>query len=89
LCHIPKLLRKKYIPLAILNSDYIVMSRENRNFHLRPFAKGGTLHIRQGDPLSHYLFILWAETLSVMLHQEECEGKITGIPITRGGGLLR
>jgi len=33
----------KYIPLPIYNSDDVVMSRGNRNFHLRLFAKGGAL----------------------------------------------
>jgi hypothetical protein len=37
------MLRKKYIPLLIYNSNDVVMSRENRNFHLRLFVKGGAL----------------------------------------------
>jgi hypothetical protein len=41
--------------------------------------------IRQGDPLSPYLFILCAEGLSTLLHQGEREGRITGLPIARGG----
>jgi hypothetical protein len=40
MCHCKE---KKYIPLPIFNSDNVVMSRENRNFHLRLFVKGGTL----------------------------------------------
>jgi hypothetical protein len=32
-----------YIPLPIFNSDDVVMSRENQNFHLRLFVKGGAL----------------------------------------------
>jgi hypothetical protein len=32
-----------YIPLPIYNSDDVIMSRENRNFHLRLFVKGGAL----------------------------------------------
>jgi hypothetical protein len=38
------MLRKKYIPLPIYNSNDVVMSCENRNFHLRLFVKGGALH---------------------------------------------
>jgi hypothetical protein len=38
------LLRKKYIPLPIYNYDDVVTSRENKNFHLRLFVKGGALH---------------------------------------------
>jgi hypothetical protein len=35
--------------------------------------------------LSLYLFILCAESLSTLLHKGEREGKITGLPIARGG----
>lgn len=41
--------------------------------------------IRQGDPLSPYLFILCVEGLSTLLHMGEREGKIIGLPIARGG----
>jgi len=39
------LLKKKYIPFPIFNSDDVVMSRENQNFHLRIFIKGEALHM--------------------------------------------
>jgi hypothetical protein len=32
-----------YIPLPIYNPDDVVMSRENRNFYLHLFVKGGAL----------------------------------------------
>jgi hypothetical protein len=35
--------------------------------------------------LSPYLFILCAEGLSTILHNGEREGKLTGLPIARGG----
>jgi hypothetical protein len=41
--------------------------------------------IRQGDPLSPYFFILCAEGLSTLLRGAEQDGRITGLPITRGG----
>lgn len=41
--------------------------------------------IRQGDPLSPYLFILCAEGLSALLYKAEEEGRITGLPIARDG----
>jgi hypothetical protein len=44
-----------------------------------------TRGIRQGDPLSPYFFILCAEGLSTMLRRAEQEGRLTGLPISRGG----
>ena len=44
-----------------------------------------TRGIRQGDPLSSYLFILCAESLSTLLLRAEAENRITWLPITKGG----
>jgi hypothetical protein len=42
MCHCKE---KKIILLSIFNSDDVVMSRGNRNFHLHFFVKGGALQI--------------------------------------------
>ena len=50
-------------------------------------AKGNiipTLGLRQGDPISPYLFLLCGEGLSAMLRKEEEQGKIQGISVSRG-----
>ena len=47
-----------------------------------------TRGIRQGDPLSPYLFILCAEGLSNLLYKAELNRRITGLPVTKGGTKL-
>lgn len=41
--------------------------------------------VRQGDPLSPYLFILCAERLSHSLNKEAAAGRLQGIKACRGG----
>ncbi|KAM6561714.1 hypothetical protein CsatA_030953 [Cannabis sativa] len=44
--------------------------------------------LRQGDPLSPYLFLLCAEGFSALLHDFERRGKIRGCKVARGAPLI-
>jgi len=44
--------------------------------------------IRQGDPLSPYLFIICAEALSTMMYKAEQSGWLTGVPSSPKGPRL-
>jgi hypothetical protein len=47
-----------------------------------------TRGIRQGDPLSPYLFILCAKALTSLLHHAERTGWLTGVPTSPRGPQL-
>ena len=41
--------------------------------------------LRQGDPLSPYLFLFYAERLTALLRKAETDGIIRGVAANRGG----
>jgi hypothetical protein len=47
-----------------------------------------TRGIRQGDPISPYLFLICAEALSSLLSQAEHTGSLTGVPTSKKGPRL-
>ncbi|XP_059436330.1 uncharacterized protein LOC132169290 [Corylus avellana] len=74
---------KKWISLimeCVSTVSYAVVVNGNPVGHIIP-SRG----IRQGDPLSPYLFLLCAEALSSMLNKPESKGVITGVPTSKNG----
>jgi hypothetical protein len=59
---------------------YSVLINGQPHGHIHP-SRG----IRQGGPLSPYLFLICAEGLSHLLHKAKQERHITGLTIARGG----
>lgn len=47
-----------------------------------------TRGLRQGEPLSPYIFLLCAEGLSSLISEAVREGSLTGLPIAQGGPYL-
>lgn len=64
---------------CVCSVKYTVMHGSNEMGPITP-SRG----IRQGDPLSPYLFILCAEGLSALIRRYEQEGLIHGVKICRG-----
>jgi hypothetical protein len=68
------------IMTCVRTVSYSILINGRPYGHISP-----TRGIRQGDPLSPYLFILCAEGLSTLLHKAERNDTITGLPIAKGG----
>jgi len=65
---------------CVRSVSYSVVINGNPVGHVRP-----TRGIRQGDPISPYLFLLCAEALSALLSKTVHSGTITGIPTSPKG----
>ena len=65
--------------MCISTISYLVLINGEAKGNIVP-----SMGLRQGDPISPYLFLLCAEGLSAMLRKEEEQGKIRGISISRG-----
>lgn len=63
--------------VKIVSYTILINGQPGRTFYL---SKG----IRQGDPLSPYLFLLCAEGLSTLFSKAKREGQIRGIKVARG-----
>lgn len=69
----------KLIMECITSVQHQVLINGNPHGDIRP-----TRGIRQGDPLSHYLFVICTEMLVQKLIQAEKKGEITGLTVARG-----
>ena len=67
-----------WIKICISSSSFSILINDNP-FGLFSPKRG----LKQGDPLSHFLFILGAEVLSRLLFKEEVAGNIKGLKISR------
>lgn len=63
---------------CVSSSSFSILVNDSPQQVFRP-SRG----LRQGYPLSPYLFILCAEVLSSQLHAAEQQGLLTGVPIVK------
>ncbi|XP_019191056.1 PREDICTED: uncharacterized protein LOC109185569 [Ipomoea nil] len=65
--------------MCVTTVSYSVLVNGSRSDQIIP-----TRGLRQGDPLSPYLFIICAEELSLLLQQAQAKGEIHGCRVARG-----
>lgn len=68
------------IMMCVCTANYTILVNNHPIGHIY-FTRG----LRQGDPISPYLFLLCAEALSSLLVKVERTGMIEGVPISRRG----
>ena len=67
------------IMMCVTTVEYSVLINGEARGKINP-SRG----LRQGDPISPYLFLLCTEGLSAMLKKDEREGQIKGVAVCRG-----
>jgi hypothetical protein len=72
-----------WIMSCVVSSSFVVLL----NGEATDFFKSGR-GLRQGCPLSPLLFILVMEGLSLLLKESQCEGKLTGVKVSRTINIL-
>jgi hypothetical protein len=72
-----------WILVCIFSVSYSVIVNRSPRGNIKP-SRG----LRQGDPLSAYLFILCAKVLSLHLHLAKRSGRLEGVPTSVGGPRL-
>ncbi|KAA3472389.1 reverse transcriptase [Gossypium australe] len=64
----------------VISVSYSVVLNGIKGGEFRPIRD-----LRQGDPLTLYLFIICAEGFSILVNMAKCEGLIGGARVGRGG----
>uniref|UniRef100_A0A803PA42 Reverse transcriptase domain-containing protein n=1 Tax=Cannabis sativa TaxID=3483 RepID=A0A803PA42_CANSA len=80
------ILRKFQFPHRFIHLIFACISTAKFQFNLNGKVVGNVIPsrgIRQGDPLSPYLFLLCAEGFSSLLHQQERNNAIVGFKVAR------
>ena len=63
---------------CVSSVTYLINFNREKKGLIRP-----TRRLRQGDPLSPYLFLIYAEWLSSLLKQANVQGRLTGRKIAQ------
>ena len=72
------------IMMCVTIVKYVVVVNGNPSGCIQP-----TRGLRQGDPISPYLFLICAEVLSSMVSEANKNGSLTGLPTSKYGPHVR